>query len=703
MANTPNLKLPLVDANATADVPRDMNALAQAVDTNVKAALADVTVPDASLTKKGITMLSNATDGTREDVAATEKAVKTANDRAVTAESNSKSYADTQIAFTKVQIQQESKQDIRGLERELANLNLQLEASKRVPSGVTFGSNFADSFGMTIDTTKTVTTAALSVGAISIPVESVTGLAAGMEVTIFDDVNIERMTITSISGSTLTIPALARAYKAKASVARTSAVIDTVNKCAKFGGWSTQVNINVADSTVISGSTYTINGNGRKLVRLSNNWLVTCAYLPGSGNTSIMVSKDDGNTFTQLVVLTFGYEESYLASFGTRIFVLQINNSKTAQCASVTIDALTGAISNIRYPDSAQTEFSSGASLVINEAGTEIHAVWTSKNSSYPNSFNIRYAKGTINNLWDVTWGAAQQVTPEGVATANWNLPSVVLTADGSPQIFARFVTVNANYVRSLTLDSGSWGYRNIYTPGDYPIAYPSVAFVPKSINGLANGRIWVAWQGSDSTDSSAYNIFISYSDNGGVSWSTAQKITNGNTVSMWYPSLTVNKNNKVFIVFNVGSVGGGMKQASYDGKNWIVSDVIAGSTYPTTTSALLDFTLDFEQPPFVCKTSQKIAFYGRWVKGSETPITENDIRFKLKDTDEAVTWVQHDAGLTVSAALNGQTMDKTTAGNEDQFVKALTASGPAEIRLTMKRSSTSDNVKINKILGGVG
>lgn len=40
-----------------------------------------VEVPDASLTQKGIVQLSNATDGTRETVAATEKAVKAAYDR----------------------------------------------------------------------------------------------------------------------------------------------------------------------------------------------------------------------------------------------------------------------------------------------------------------------------------------------------------------------------------------------------------------------------------------------------------------------------------------------------------------------------------------------------------------------------------------------------------------------------------------------
>ncbi|MCG7386866.1 phage tail protein [Paenibacillus sp. ACRRY] len=89
MATTPNLGLPLIDGAMTADIPRDMNALANAVDTAVEAAIDDavagVTIPDASLTVKGKTQLSSATNSTLEDRAATPKAVKTAYDEAVAA------------------------------------------------------------------------------------------------------------------------------------------------------------------------------------------------------------------------------------------------------------------------------------------------------------------------------------------------------------------------------------------------------------------------------------------------------------------------------------------------------------------------------------------------------------------------------------------------------------------------------------------
>ncbi|WP_149093430.1 tail fiber protein [Paenibacillus terrae] len=98
MATTEKLDLPLIEPNMTADVPRDMNALAEAVDAKVGVAGglavlgADGKVPadqlnvkdpvDASLTQKGIVQLSEATNSTSNTMAATPSAVKKAYDLA---------------------------------------------------------------------------------------------------------------------------------------------------------------------------------------------------------------------------------------------------------------------------------------------------------------------------------------------------------------------------------------------------------------------------------------------------------------------------------------------------------------------------------------------------------------------------------------------------------------------------------------------
>ncbi|MGG1612214.1 GDSL-type esterase/lipase family protein [Paenibacillus sp. FSL K6-2441] len=78
--NTPNLNLlkkdPIADGNETFNIQTMLNDNWDKID----AAIGEIDIPDASLTVKGKVQLSNATDGTREDVAATEKAVKLVSD-----------------------------------------------------------------------------------------------------------------------------------------------------------------------------------------------------------------------------------------------------------------------------------------------------------------------------------------------------------------------------------------------------------------------------------------------------------------------------------------------------------------------------------------------------------------------------------------------------------------------------------------------
>ncbi|MDR0268360.1 phage tail protein [Paenibacillus sp.] len=74
-SNTPNLGLlkkdPVTDSNDTFNIKTMLNDNWDKIDS----AMGNIKVPDASTAQKGIVQLSNATDGTRETVAATERAV----------------------------------------------------------------------------------------------------------------------------------------------------------------------------------------------------------------------------------------------------------------------------------------------------------------------------------------------------------------------------------------------------------------------------------------------------------------------------------------------------------------------------------------------------------------------------------------------------------------------------------------------------
>ncbi|MNR93707.1 Sialidase [compost metagenome] len=640
--------------------------------------------------------------------AAQSAAAMDATTKANAAEASAKAYSDSKQTAS-----------IKPLEREVANLNLQLAAASRVSNGVTFGSNFADSFGMTFDLTKTSTTAALSAGATSITVASATGLSAGMEVTIYDDTNLERVTITSISGTTLTVPALAKTYKSGANVARTMAVLDATNRMLKFGGWTTTATNTVTDASVV-GAAYDTSGNGgRKLVRLSNGWLVSAVYDSTNSQVKFFVSKDNfATTPTQLCyvgVSGINARNIALVNFGNNVYLLYSTSNQTR---ALKFDATT--VTNIDLGSTASTFTAEttidSVSITINDAGTELHATWASRNSTYPNSFNIRYAKGIIAGDGSITWGAIKQLSTYNLAGANVQSPSIVV--NGSTVVIVAelpYDGTNNNITAARSTDAGntwssfSLATYTVYVGGSYSQVKPSAIFVPQSVNGLANGRIWVTWHGMDATDTSVWNIRISYSDDGGATWSAATKLTSGNTYTKVWPTITADKNNNIYILFygrDASDANNDVRLIKNSAGSWGSESIVASGTtaskgYP---SALIDLSLDITIPLFIYQDNQggKIGFYGTWKAPGVTPINENDVRFTVKDTSEAVLWAQRDAALTVDATLNGLTMDKTTVSNEDQFVKTLGASGKAEIRVHMTRASTSADIGISRILGGV-
>src|SRR5690606_14929489 len=73
-------------------------------------------------------------------------------------------------------------------------------------------------------TESAVSQSSLSVGATSITVDAAP-FQIGTYVTIFDDVNREDVKITAVTGKTLTVSALKKAYKKGAKVAQSNAFI----------------------------------------------------------------------------------------------------------------------------------------------------------------------------------------------------------------------------------------------------------------------------------------------------------------------------------------------------------------------------------------------------------------------------------------------------------------------------------------------
>jgi|GEM_PF-3664354 len=731
---TTKLGLPTITGNQSADIPRDLNALANAIDE--KAGTADGL---ARLNSEGKVINADGTQAgevTQQEFDA--HSADNTNPHNVT--------ADQVGAYSKLYIDKQ----YRPLIQQVANLNLQLEASKRVTNGSTFGWNPTTSFGLTIDFTSAKATAQLNAGDTNIgskvTMEQGT-FAIGQKVTVIgrqvsDNAIVkEEVTITAVSP--LTVSALTKSYKAGAKIKRTTA--KSTSAGLEFGGLDESTTYTRNDVSVTA-SGYDTSGNvGRKLVRLSNGWLVAVVKDTSSKYLRFYKSTDNGATFTVFTTIDFSdttnITDVSIVSTGTRVFVTTtyMYNSTVGRLGFTSFDATTvsdfsslGTYSIMASVDNMQTALGN-VSLAINSAGTELHAAWSSKNSTYPNSFNIRYAKGTINGDGSVTWGGVEQVTLRDISSDDVINPSIIVDKNGNPIIFACTTGwyVNSNgsagsqvgtdgssilalsktlggYTNSSWFGSG-WYVSTVYYTSvtSYTQSSPSAIFVPQSVNGLANGRIWVAWHGTDSTDTSAENIRVSYSDDGGATWSSMQKLTTGGANYQRYPSITANKDGVVFVVWG-GHTGAPTntvlaRQISYNGSWGSITNITSG--YSDGMSTLFDptFSLQFSQPLFIYKYSTiKVGFYGTFTVGTEAPLTENEVRFTTANTDELVAWVERDPGLTVTASVNGSTMDKTTVSNEDQFVKALSSVQAIDTKLTMTRASTNDNVKITRILGGV-
>lgn len=598
----------------------------------------------------------------------------------------------------------------RQLKREVANLNLQLEAAKRVPNGTTFGTDFNTTFGMTIDYTKTTVSGALAVGATVITVADVTGFAVGKEVTIYDDVALERKAITAIDAAakTITVSALTKAFKDKAQVARSMAIADNVDKALKFGGWATSTSYTGTDATVVA-SAYDTSGNGgRKLIRTTNGIQFSVVR---NGTTDYRIYKSADNWVTPgtlIATVTEVTNDLVLATNGTDIYA--ISSFSTTGVKFRRFDqagTLLGVVVDVDTGQSAMGK----VTAIVNDAKTEGHISWDSTNATYPNSRNTRYKKFTIATDGSVTWSAVVQVTAYNTAGIDVTNPSIVVKANGYPSIIAQYVDDSYSAIACFNyngtgFDTAKWVSGLIAKT--YIQSFPSAIFVLQSVNGLANGRIWVAWHGLDATDTTTNNIRVSYSDDGGVTWSAMLKLTAGNTMAQINASITANKKNEIFVLFEGATVSNAttdyrIKSIKNTGGTWgTVTEIKGAESHNPAT--LADASLDFAQPLFIYKsvTGAKVGFYGTWTVPVTAPLLENDVRFTTKDTDEVVTWVTRDAALTVGAQLNGAAMTKTTSGNEDQFVGTLSALGAAEVKLTMSRVATTDDVKITKILGGV-
>jgi hypothetical protein len=397
---------------------------------------------------------------------------------------------------------------------------------------------------------------------------------------------------------------------------------------------------------------YDTSGNGgRKLVRLSNGWLV--AVVKDTSTTPYTLrlykSTDNGTTWASLCFIQHAINslnDSAMVSKDNTIYLLA--NWGQDKVISYKIDVPTQTNANIATNyvtvDQNQTSLALvGNSLAIAPDGT-LHAAWASENSTYPNSFNIRYAKGTIDANGNVSWGAVEQLTTRNQPSCDHINPSIVVK-DNVPYVFVESkqlavsgsnIYSNSGYYsiivfkRSRDLPATgttvhpSWSANNVFavTSGGYPQSNPCPV-----VDG--NGVIHVVWHGKDATDSVVDNIRYSKSTDGGATWSAATKLTSGNTYNQRDASITVDKNNKLYVVFQgrnaTYSGADNIKKLEYDGASWssiVLLTTNSGNSAhsPSTLSNYADFTDPLMI--YVDNAISSVKFRGTWTTNQNPSLT---------------------------------------------------------------------------------
>lgn len=303
----------------------------------------------------------------------------------------------------------------------------------------------------------------------------------------------------------------------------------------------------------IVNAAYDISGSsGRKIVQLSNGWLVTITKYSNSGY--LYISRDNGITWNQLCTIASGLYGSYsISSYGTKVNI--IGNTSSAEKVWL-VDVPNQANVNIeptgKIVDSVQFGFGTGCAITSDDNGI-LHAVWSSKNSSYPNSFNLRYSKSEdYGQSWSVPVQLSKINTASGnlinpsIVTKN-NKPAIIFEGNGVKALNNSIITsVSAQSIMAASFEESTmkWNFYNVYSIGTDIQDAPSVCVTD-------NGKIHVVWHGKDDADDSVENIRYSTSSDGGATWSASLKVKYSDNPQR-YPNITCDRDNNTYIFYQM-------------------------------------------------------------------------------------------------------------------------------------------------------
>ncbi|WAH38623.1 sialidase family protein [Alicyclobacillus dauci] len=205
-------------------------------------------------------------------------------------------------------------------------------------------------------------------------------------------------------------------------------------------------------TTIVSGNFDISAAGGRKIVQLSNGWIVVAIRDVGSAILRVYVSKDNGNTWSLLTTPSVNPVSWAIASNGNSVYLIACSGQYGIQVFAFDATTVPSSISTAKYPNQNESSQSwAGCSIAVDGNGY-IWVAWSDINPTFPQCYNIRAAKSTDGgNTWQ--WW---DVTNLGTSGDDSKYPSLAIGTDNTPVIAYSAMRGNP-FVYCAYLNGSAW------------------------------------------------------------------------------------------------------------------------------------------------------------------------------------------------------------------------------------------------------
>lgn len=353
---------------------------------------------------------------------------------------------------------------------------------------------------------------------------------------------------------------------------------------------------------------------------MSNGWIINAVYT--TNTVKIYVSLDNGATFIDTTINIGVASTSPIFAIdvlGTSIYIAQINTTNDVLNFRVYTKNLDTGTSWTTGTSSAvissQTSFDSVAIKMLDANTGAIVA--TSKNATYPNSFNVVFAKttngGTAWTKQNGTTGFDQLTTTNTSGIDNTDVDIIYTSASVPYVVYALNQSTTTNNISAQYWNGSTWSSVTIFSNNGYNQRKPTLLLKKYGSN---LNRIVIKWEGRDATDTTFYNQRIAYTDNLST-FTVVGKMTTGNTVNRIGGNMSEDSNGNLYAIYDDnGTVK--YQISTNDSTTWGSLTTIATGTTPTTC----DNYAQFENPITLFDGGSDIKFYGKWSTGGSYNLT---------------------------------------------------------------------------------